>query len=816
MRLIDLVGAGGRMRIQLGALSLGVVAVLALAFGQAAVAGTWAPRSVPLMASANGQLSAVTCQGSTSCIAVGYYTGLGGRQRVFSQTWNGSAWTRQSTPDPAGAIQSELHSVSCTSASACTAVGTYDVTPGGQLPLAERWNGSSWTVQTVSIPSGATFGHLGGVACQSASSCFAVGSSATAPGKSSTLTERWNGSTWAIKTTPNPSGATASQLNGVSCSGTICYAAGDAASSSSSTGFPNTPFAERWNGTAWTLETVPSPAGTTAAMLNGVSCTSTTACTAVGGYATSSSSNDYFPNTPLAERWNGTKWTLQATPANASTSPTGFFGAVSCASATSCTAVGSYSLVDANHTPVLEHWNGSQWAAQTASSPMRWNSLYGISCTSAGCTSVGSSSLYGQSSGLVTPLVETQAAGSTTWTQRTAPGMSGGANGALLGTSCLAGAPCLAVGWFDTATGGGLFVVRQSGTNWVQQMVVPSSGGTLRGVSCPTASVCTTVGETRDRSATGTPTPLAERWNGSSWTTESVPMPSGSTNPSLFSVACPTTTSCVAVGTVYGSNGGRPLIEQWNGSTWNIASFSAPAAAYSTLSHVACSGAGACTAVGYYLANSNGSQGRPLVERLTGSTWTQQTVPLPSGTQFAAFTGVSCTAPKPCTTVGNYSTTSPYYGNQNLAERWNGTSWTIQSPHPGGGFLGVSCPTLTACQALTDSSSQAWDGTSWSFAGSLPGSGADISCTSASACVAVGEFFTYTQAIGTVFAGLIVANRQAFPQAESYSSSGSAAAAPAAIGSQTPSRTVVARQPDAPPGVRATGWGSPPVTGSTP
>ena len=41
-----------------------------------------------------------------------------------------------------------------------------------------------------------------------------------------------------------------------------------------------------------------------------------------------------------------------------------------------------------------------------------------------------------------------------------------------------------------------------------------------------------------------------------------------------------------------------------------------------------------------------------------------------------------------------------------LAERWNGTSWTVQPPHPTGGqshshhLEGVSCMTGTTCTAV--------------------------------------------------------------------------------------------------------------------
>jgi hypothetical protein len=42
------------------------------------------------------------------------------------------------------------------------------------------------------------------------------------------MVQQWDGSRWSLVSTPNPSGATSSELNGVACPGaTTCMAAGD-------------------------------------------------------------------------------------------------------------------------------------------------------------------------------------------------------------------------------------------------------------------------------------------------------------------------------------------------------------------------------------------------------------------------------------------------------------------------------------------------------------------------------------------------------------------------------------------------------------
>jgi hypothetical protein len=62
-------------------------------------------------------------------------------------------------------------------------------------------------------------------------------------------------------------------------------------------------------------------AGKLYAALYGVSCTRPTQCTAVG-----QSNNNNSAYVPLAERWNGTNWTIQHPPAPASTALPALYG----------------------------------------------------------------------------------------------------------------------------------------------------------------------------------------------------------------------------------------------------------------------------------------------------------------------------------------------------------------------------------------------------------------------------------------------------------------------------------------------------------
>ena len=68
---------------------------------------------------------------------------------------------------------------------------------------------------------------------------------------------------------------------------------------STSTSTTTVTLAERWNGTTWSIQTTPNPTGGSSAGLGGVSCASATACTAAGGYTKGTT------GVTLAEHWNG-------------------------------------------------------------------------------------------------------------------------------------------------------------------------------------------------------------------------------------------------------------------------------------------------------------------------------------------------------------------------------------------------------------------------------------------------------------------------------------------------------------------------------
>jgi hypothetical protein len=241
--------------------------------------------------------------------------------------------------------------------------------------------------------------------------------------------------------------------------------------------------------------TVPSPntSGTYVGVLQAVSCTSASFCMATGSDASG----------PLTEQWNGSTWSVVPSPSTG-VSPGGNLGVlqgVSCTTPSSCVAVGSAGGPD-NQT-LTEQWNGTSWSilpSPNTSTTMN-NELAAISCTSASaCTAVGASS----STVVAQTLVEQW--NGTTWSIVPSPnpvfGTGVNAFNQLSGVSCPSASACTAVGQttFAPSPPGDPYTTQSlieqwDGTTWSLDPTLNQSAG-LTGVSCVTASACVAVGGT--------------------------------------------------------------------------------------------------------------------------------------------------------------------------------------------------------------------------------------------------------------------------------------------------------------------------------
>lgn len=362
-------------------------------------------------------------------------------------------------------------------------------------------------------PGPCELGQFSGVSCASATRCEAVGGTLAEReinGFSGVpLAEGWDGTSWKIQPIPTPTGSQYSAFDAVSCAAPMaCLAVGNFSGNGSSG-----PFAESWDGSSWTIRAPPSPSGATNVTFNYVQCASASSCMIVGSYQ--NGSGDLLP---LADLWSGSNnWSTPTSPQMPTGGTGGALYGVSCPAANACTAVGEYSITATSKLPLAEAWNGSRWTPTTQQPGLPGTAgaalLTGVWCWSgSSCTAVGTS--YNASGGGSLPLAEGW--GGTAWTIETTNNPTGSNTNSFANLSCNPsatgppGAPCQAVG----SSGVGPLVESFDGTNWsMPESINTPPNSTLSDVSCTAASACTVVGSYTDSTLGATYT-LAERWNG--------------------------------------------------------------------------------------------------------------------------------------------------------------------------------------------------------------------------------------------------------------------------------------------------------------
>jgi hypothetical protein len=342
------------------------VSLLALTMGTASAATTtsWTLVPMPTPVGSTPAMTSVSCPSATDCVAVGLSTG------AIAESWNGSAWSLMSVPQPAHRYNVQLNGVSCASADYCMAVGQ-GIDKVGANPtdaLTELWNGSTWTIETPGSPfPGKPSGGLNAVSCVSADYCAAVGElrqGSTYYG----VVDLWNGSTWTAEATLSG----VKDFSSVSCPTTAGCSITDGADIA------------YWSGGA-TIATEPLavPSGGAVPLAEAISCTAAQSCTTVG---------DTNAGVPLAEYWNGSGWAVQLTHVPPNTSQSNLAD-VSCVSASSCTAVGNeFRAHQIKESLLAEHWNGSGgWGIPATPATGSNNQFMAVSCaTTVNCMAVGS------------------------------------------------------------------------------------------------------------------------------------------------------------------------------------------------------------------------------------------------------------------------------------------------------------------------------------------------------------------------------------------------------------------------------------------
>jgi hypothetical protein len=326
--------------------------------------GNWVAEAVP-RPSDGGNIYAneVACASPASCLFVGdHWSGKRGAAVNLAEAWDGSSWRIVATTGPGGTSYSFLDDVACPTTRFCLVVG--GAGSGRKYhDTAFTWeNGTTWRRIKVPSPGHVRNSELAGVACFNSKNCMAVGNYTSASGHVVGFALRWHGGRWKLQVTPSIAKQHWAYFEGVSCPmAKRCVAVG---LTEDKTRFEiYHAFAETWNAGRWHVsELRRSPS-----FFYAISCPASRVCFASGGTYPSLRAFER----PLIEAWNGSSWAKQHPVGTSAPYVADQMQNVSCVSRNDCEAVGFSSRPRASssdHT-LAEKWNGQRWTVQATANP---------------------------------------------------------------------------------------------------------------------------------------------------------------------------------------------------------------------------------------------------------------------------------------------------------------------------------------------------------------------------------------------------------------------------------------------------------------
>jgi len=285
-------------------------------------------------------------------------------QRTLIARWNGTSWSRVSSPN-GSQLYNQLYAVDAVSPTSALAIGSIEtahgVNGGGDGPkkaAAWQWNGTSWKI--VDLPSTPNAAGVGGVDMLSATDAWAVGSywENSPTGHAAPYMAHWNGATWTKVEAPAPGNYQNSADAVAGTSPSDVWTVGSWRNTGRTEVYH--PLVLHWNGTAWSQVPIPDPAGRVGGMLSGVTAISPTDAWAVG-------LKDY--RNPVSFHWNGTAWSEVPIP------PLGgdgnnFTYSVAGSATGGVYAVGYTSAGATNPEVLIERWNGTAWQREQITTPL--------------------------------------------------------------------------------------------------------------------------------------------------------------------------------------------------------------------------------------------------------------------------------------------------------------------------------------------------------------------------------------------------------------------------------------------------------------
>ncbi len=549
---------------------------------------TWTRSRVP--ASAQG-LSTVACR-ATTCIAGGATVPGTDRPEVLRSSNGGGTWTGVALP--ASTKASVVRLTACSTPRRCVVVSGIDT-------YVTTTAGVTWR-----LARGAPR-VLGALDCPTATVCTAVAQ----PADPSNAT--WSYSTWRS----SDGGASWTKVGSVrgfsSPTDLDCTTPGTCTLLVAAPGTRDTELARTTDGgSSWQTSSLPVRFADVA------TCTSAAACTVW-------QAPQSFQQLVAAFRTvdAGTTWSrLGGYPSSVIAS------AASCDAAARCEVLGT----DPLGVEVLGSSNGGRtWSSQAL--PPGVLRVEATACTTLERCVVGTEANHGGA-------VYTTDDGGTDWTNRRVPS----------GTPPVTAMTCTTA-TFCAGVAGGILVSEDGGATWTRTPYHLGREAELDSISCASTSTCMIVGGVPGPgNAIGPPSlprvgsSLVLRWHGG--TLERVRVPRA--DALLTSVACPTATTCVAVGMDrLGLTGQAAVMTSSNaGRSWSIRAIGDDVDA---LSGVACPSPLVCVAAGQWLRVPPGTEPGILQSTNGGRTWRE--VPLVH--RIGEMAAVACASATDCVALGD-------------------------------------------------------------------------------------------------------------------------------------------------------------------
>jgi hypothetical protein len=343
----------------------------------------------------------------------------------------------------------------------------------------------------------------------------------------------------------------------------------------------------------------------------------------------------------------------------------------------------------------------SSGAATTLSTPhgvapKGISELVAASCpTVTHCVAVGTAT--GSTRSKPIPGAASTVNGGASWSKGS---LQGGPN-EVADVSCATKKKCVGVGGSvgatPTVSTAGVVVTNNGGVSWTGRLLA-GVDGMLGSVACPSTTRCVAVGESLSASDQESSLVFTSSDGGASWAPGTLP----NGTDGLNDVSCPSTKFCLAVGTSYPTGGPTAvgvidaIYSKDGGSSWTTTT--SPGAGL--VSAVSCASSRVCVVV----ASTTGPFGPPesLFTADGGATWSAATLPFGIG----SLLNVTCPSSRECIEVGTFgSPVAEGAPPADIYSRDGGRSWSMgKLPGTKASWVyAVACSTLARCVAVGSS-----------------------------------------------------------------------------------------------------------------